>query len=49
MVTLTNYTREEFLDIFRKAKSRKADWQKKAEKELNEMSNRITRSKIHAK
>ncbi len=35
MVTLTNYTREEFLDIFRKAKARKAEWQKQVENEEN--------------
>lgn len=49
MVTLTNYTRDEFLDIFRKAKARKAEWQKQVENELNEMSNRIADSRNNAK
>lgn len=47
MVSLTNYTRKEFLDIFKKAKVRKAKWQKQAEKELSEMSDRIASSKSH--
>ncbi|MDD5862276.1 MAG: hypothetical protein PUD15_06925 [Prevotella sp.] len=49
MVTLTNYTRDEFLEIFRKAKARKAEWQKQAEKELNEMSDRIAKAKVENK
>jgi hypothetical protein len=49
MVTLMNYTRNEFLEIFRNAKARKVEWQKQAEKELNEMSDRITRAKIENK
>lgn len=47
MVTLTNYTREEFLDIFRRAKSRKAQWQEKVEQELNEMSDSLVKSKVN--
>lgn len=30
MVILTNYTREEFLEIFKKAKARRAEWQRQA-------------------
>ena len=47
--TLTNYTREEFLDIFRKAKARKTEWQKQVENELNEMPNRIADNRSNAK
>lgn len=49
MVTLTNYTREEFIDIFKKAKTRKAEWQKQAERELREMSERIANNKARVK
>lgn|GEM_PF-3461912 len=49
MVTLTNYTREEFIDIFKKAKARKAEWQKQAERELREMSERIANNKARVK
>ncbi len=49
MVTLTNYTRDEFLEIFRKAKARRAEWQRLAERELNEMSDRIVRAKAENK
>ncbi len=49
MVTLTNYTREEFLDIFRKAKARKAEWQKQVETELNDMANRLADNRSNGK
>lgn len=49
MITLTNYTRKEFIEIFKQAKARKAEWQKNAMRELNEMSDRISSSKIKSK
>ena len=49
MVTLTNYTRQEFIEIFRRAKARKVQWQKEAARELNEMSDKISSSKVRSK
>lgn len=46
MVTLTNYTRQEFLAIVKRAKARKVEWQKKTVRELNEMSDKIINSKV---
>lgn len=45
MPTMTNYTRKEFIEVMRKAKQRKKEWQSKVEKELEAIETDIQQAK----
>lgn len=42
---MTNYTRKEFIEVMRKAKQRKKEWQAKVEKELEAIETDIQKAK----
>lgn len=48
MLDLRNYTREEFIVAFRKAKLRKREWENKVDKELAEFEEnlKLTRNNV---